>query len=781
MPRITRRHKRIGRRTVKKKPAKRSSQRSSQRSSSSSSQSSSSSLTKNTHSYTDEEFAKVCKTGQFSTYAGDFYINKDHLRKFKELGASFHKDPQYKKWKTNQEKYTHFLHKNFALKKTTAANIDLMRNNFYGYCNNEWLKTNEVEGGEQKYYVQHDDFRVKQEEAYYQLIGYVKDYIKAHPTDKKAKLLKNVYESLSNDTSKKTRIHALKVIEEVDKFIADDDMYALLAHINKFETINWCAPLQWIMMPDEKNVQHYISHLYPPTLGLYDYQLYVDDDDKVKPEDLRYKKLVRKRYGEYMAKVFKALLPDAEAAKINALDVWAVEIELLTAMNCGEVKKEDPNNYNIVTAADMEKVYGFDWPKFAKFLGFKTVPSKIMVGSLNALKCITTALKEKWKTPAWRTYWIFIQFKQLIRFEDSMRHVHFEFYNEFLEGQKVIMPKEIYPIFGLSMMFNTFLSEQYVAHHYNPLYIKYVQHLVDDLKKLFHQKLERNTWLSPATKKTALKKLEKLQIFVGTPGKLRPDPLLDYRADDPLVNVGLLQLWKHAQFLELEGKPVIDIPDIDWQNFKLTGTQCYMVNAYYRPTSNSIYVPMAYIQKPFIDLEERGLEYNLVYIGYTLGHELSHALDDSGSKFDEKGNLNNWWTPEDRKKFQAKVDDVIKQYETFAKRDGVIFDAQPGVGEDLADISGFALIEEYLMDNQIINDEDIKIKKTNLAKMYMNLAIAGRQIINKEAMKAQLKMNPHPFEKYRSNCPLARLALFRTIFGVKKGDGMWWHNTDTIW
>jgi predicted metalloendopeptidase len=205
-----------------------------------------------------------------------------------------------------------------------------------------------------------------------------------------------------------------------------------------------------------------------------------------------------------------------------------------------------------------------------------------------------------------------------------------------------------------------------------------------------------------------------------------------------------------------------------------------MVNAYYRPDSNSIYVPLAYLQKPFIDLEERGLEYNLVYIGYTLGHELSHALDDSGSKFDADGNLNNWWTDADRKIFNSKMKDIIKQYETFAARDGIKFNAEMSVGEDLADISGLALVESYLLDNQVVNKEITKLKKMNLAKFYMNFAIQGQQKIYKRAIRAQLKMNPHPLEKYRVNCPLSRLELFRTIYGIKKGDGMWW-NSDTIW
>jgi predicted metalloendopeptidase len=329
-------------------------------------------------------------------------------------------------------------------------------------------------------------------------------------------------------------------------------------------------------------------------------------------------------------------------------------------------------------------------------------------------------------------------------------------------------------------MFNTFLAEQYVEHNYNPLYVNYVKHLVDDLKELFIKKIEVNTWLSPPTKKAALAKLRKLEIVVGKPANLRYDPIFDYRADDPLANVGMLLSWKHKKYIQLEGKPVIDVPDFDWNAFKITGTQCYMVNAYYRPNSNSIYVPLAYLQKPFIDLEERGLEYNLVYIGYTLGHELSHALDNTGSKFDADGNLNNWWTDADREVFNVKVKDVVKQYETFAARDGITFDAKLSVGEDLADISGMALVEAYLLDNQVANNESTRIKKMNLAKLYMNLAIQGQQQIYKDAIQAQLIMNPHPLGKYRVNCSMARLELFKTIYNIKKGDGMWWNN-DTIW
>jgi len=727
----------------------------------------------------DVEMGKICSTGQYSTYQGNFYKRPDNMVKFKEVKDLFKKNPKYIGLKTYKEKYTAFLKQNFREAEIPKV-IKQIKNDFYGYVNDEWFKQNDIENKEKKYYVQVDNFRIMQEQVYYKLISYVKDYIKQNPKDKKAIALNNVYKSLVNNTIKTMHNHVEAILVQLDTFVEKEDMYGLLAMVNSNETISWCSPIQWSLTPDEKNVKQYISHLNFGRLGIYDYLIYIDNLPTDNAETKHYKKLVKKEYLHYIGEVFKACLGTARAAKYNPQDIWDVEYSLLLEMGCDEHIKSDPNFYNKINSHELETKYDFDWTTFTKKLGYSEPPKNVVISSLNGFKCMVRLFKENWNSTKWQTYWLFIQFKQMIRFEDSLRHIHYNFYNKFLEGQPAQMPSEIYPIFGMSLLFNTFLSEQYVEHNYNSLYVNYVKHLVDDLKELFITKISINTWLSPSTKKAALAKLNKLTIMVGKPENLRYDPLFDYVDDDPLYNVGLLLRWKHKKYIALEGKPVIDIPDFDWNVFKIVGTQCYMVNAYYRPNSNSIYVPLAYLQKPFIDLEERGLEYNLVYIGYTLGHELSHALDDTGSKYDADGNLNNWWTDADRNAFKDKIKDVIKQYETFAARDGIKFDAEMSVGEDLADISGMALVEGYLLDNQIINDEIIKIKKMNLAKLYVNLAIQGQQKIYKRAVKAQLKMNPHPLEKYRVNCALARLELFKTIYGIKKGDGMWWNN-DTIW
>ena len=199
------------------------------------------------------------------------------------------------------------------------------------------------------------------------------------------------------------------------------------------------------------------------------------------------------------------------------------------------------------------------------------------------------------------------------------------------------------------------------------------------------------------------------------------------------------------------------------------------------PSKNGIYIPLGYIQKPFVDLEERGIEYNLAHIGFTLGHEMSHALDDWGSKYDETGKLNDWWTDKDKKKFQKIQKDVIKQYEVYASYDGIKFDAAPSIGEDIADISGLAICREYLRDFQLKNEDILPIKALSFEAFFVYFAYQHRQKISKKAIAAQLKTNPHPLDKYRTNVPLSRIPVFREIYKVKKGDKMWWHSTNRVW
>jgi putative endopeptidase len=160
---------------------------------------------------------------------------------------------------------------------------------------------------------------------------------------------------------------------------------------------------------------------------------------------------------------------------------------------------------------------------------------------------------------------------------------------------------------------------------------------------------------------------------------------------------------------------------------------------------------------------------------------MSHSLDDFGSKYDEFGVLNDWWTKKDKIKYKEIQEDIIKQYETVALYDGVVFDASPSIGENLADISGLAICQEYLRDFQLKNKDILPIQSISFEAFFIYFAVQCRQKISKKAILAQLKTNPHPLDKYRCNVPLSRTNVFRAIYNVKKGDKMWWKSTSTVW
>ena len=654
------------------------------------------------------------------------------------------------------------------------------QDDYYTYINYQWLSdtTKELKG-KLKHYVQIDSFRVTQEKVFYELIDIVKDYIRKNNTAK-SKAIKSVYESLYNLDDKSAERFVQYYVELTDARIASGNIYEILGGINKNEIVSWGCPLVWNVLKDEKNVKYYKSTISAPQLTIYDYEIYIEDnyDDQ---NTAKYKKLFKRKFLEFIDTMFDLCLGKGHGLK--STDVWDCEYDMLTALGCDSIKNDDLDGYNVLTAKSALK-YGFDWDKMATQIGYKDVPKTFICSSTNYLKCImeTLTTDNAWQSPKWRTYFLYINFRQIMRYHNRWRLVYFDFHGKFVEGKPIPYPKELYPVFGLSFCFNTFLTNEYIDKNKKQQYIDYTYNMGADLLTVYKRIINRNKWLSPSTKKYALLKLENIKLEVGSPKILREDPILDYDSKEAYQNIRRIAYWRTNQMINLDGKSTdIDIPVIDWQQHKMVGKQSYIVNAYYTPTENSIYVPLAYLQKPFIDLDERGIEYNLAHIGYTLGHEMSHCLDDLGSKYDEKGNLHNWWTKQDRKIFNSKVKNVIKQYEQFAGYDGIKMDASLSTGENLADISGMAICEEYLKDFQDKNEDIVPIRALSFHVFFVYLAVQARQKIFDEAIKAQLKTNPHPMDKYRTNCPLARLELFRSLYNIKKKDKMYWGSTDTIW
>ena len=700
--------------------------------------------------------------------------NEIILRKDCQIGLKSFEKKYQKEFKSNKiynlstRKFTKLLLSKFAPSSITP------QNDYYSYINYKWIQNVDLKN-QQKYIVQVDDFRLIQDKVYHDLHDIIIDYMK-HNDTKLAKIMKNFYHSVINMNSiRDSKIKAKEEIETVEKIIKEGNPWKLLAHVNKSYLYNYMAPFVFMISPDDKESTVFRSYINPHDFFMLDIEVYYDDGRNVE-----YKQKYRSKFKHFCKKLFDLCLGRDHV--YNTDDIYDVEVEIFNVLGCLDITTKE-KTYNRVTKKEALEKYGFDWEDFSKHLGFKNAPDFFITSSLNYLKCGTELFLKNWNSEKWKAYWFYIYLQTICRITRKWEDLYYDFFGKFEKGQEAInRTNAVSSSLYMSIPFDSFLSKKYVEKYADPAKIEYVKTLCNDLKEVYHRILTNNTWLSPSTKKYALYKLSKMKFIIGYPESVRDDPLLDYN-HSLYRNMLLITQWRFDRFIELEGKQVVDLPFVDFSQYpvKLTGNQPYIVNASYTPSKNSIYINLGYIQKPFVDLDERGIEYNLAHIGVTISHELSHGFDDWGSQYDANGNLNDWWTDEDKKRFKHIQKDVIKQYEDFAARDGITFDASIGIGEDLADISAMSICDKYLKDYQDNNHDLIPIRYVSYETFYIFFAFQQKQKVSKKALSAQLKTNPHPLDKYRCNVPLSRSQIFRSIYDVKKGDGMWWHNTNTIW
>lgn len=710
----------------------------------------------------------VCRNNSFNNY------NKPFEEKIEEV---------FKKNKINFMSINYNLEKDIIKNLKKAAEISNKikpQDDFYSYINEKWLKSYNP-NEDQKYFVQYDDFRLVQDKVFRELLIIIENYVKQNKNSKTSFSISfiNFYKSTMSKYNVKSIIlnHANNIVDNVDSLIKENNLWKLLAYVNHSEIVNWGSPLIWTLNADNKDPTIFRSYINGPTLSLLDITVYFDDGTNVE-----YKKKYIKEYIKYLNNLFTFFF--GEKHDFNIEDIFNVEVKIVNAFSCSILKpKENEPNYNKITTKEAMDQFQFNWKDFSKELGFKKPPNFFITPDLNYLLCITQLLLKEWNTKQWRTFWIYLFIRSLIRFSYEGHTIFFNFHGKFERGIDEAAGINMYRMFLCCFAFNTFLSKEYIKKYKNDEYINYVKTMAEDLKIVFIRIIKRNKWLQPKTKDLALKKLYKFTFQIGQPNKLEPDPILNYVNNDIWENLIKICKWRHYKAISLEGKKIVDFPVVDWSQIpiKFVSTQAYVVNASYTPSKNGIYVPLGYIQKPFIDLDQRGLEYNLAFIGFTLAHEMSHALDDWGSQYDENGKLNNWWTPEDKKYFRKIQEDVVKQYEAFASYDNIKLNAWPTIGEDLADISGITICREYLRDFQLKNENILPIQDLSFRTFFVYFAFQQRQKIGKVAINAQLKINPHPLDKYRCNVPLSRLESFRVIYNIKKHDKMWWHSTNKIW
>ena len=711
------------------------------------------------------------KTRCFTDTQLKLYCKKP-LHKFKSFEDDYVKSSAYQvsKRHTNVEKYLKGM-----FSKPYSPITTRLQDDFYDHVNYTWLKHNKV-SVEQRYIVQVDNFRITQYKVYNELIEIIKTYLKKNHS-KEANQIRDMYNSACKMLSlKQCLTYATDYVDMMNNMMQNKaNLWQFLGTINRNEIYAWGSPFVFSLSGDSKEAETYRCYVQPPKLTLTDLTIYFDDGT-----DVKYKENFKKAYFKYLNDMFTIFFGKNHG--FQPTHVFDIESKILNAMGC-EGLKENPEYYNRVTPEKALNDCNFNWTEFSKAMGFKTTPKFFITGSMNYLKCCSDMLLEEWTNVEWRTYFVYIFIRQIARWCWGPREVYYKFNDEFVEGERSDMPKSLIPVFSMALAYNTFLTNQYIDTYNIEENERYVEAMAHDLKAVFIRRTKRNKWLAPKTKAHALRKLDKINMIIGTPKIMRPDPMLDYNPNDVWENLVKCTSWRFDELIKLEGKPLIDIPVIDWFETppKFISKQAYVVNAYYNPTENSIFIPSAYMQAPFVDLNERGMEYNLAFIGFTICHEMAHCLDNVGSQYDERGNLKDWWTPRDKIKYKKREADILKHYETFAGYDKVKFDVEGTLGEDIADITALAICEEYLRDFQEVQQDIIPVRMLSFRAFFFYYAMQMRQQLSKKALKNQLKKNPHPIDKYRVNVPLSRLALFKQIHSVNKKDKMYWNDVEAIW
>lgn len=356
------------------------------------------------------------------------------------------------------------------------------------------------------------------------------------------------------------------------------------------------------------------------------------------------------------------------------------------------------------------------------------------------------------------------------RFDDE----NFDFYGRILNGQ----PEQRARWKRCSSTVNSQLGEAvgkvYVAQYFAGDSKTRMVQMVHDIEDAMGRDIDAIDWMSPATKTRAKEKLHLVANKIGYPDKWRDYSALEVRPDDPLGDLLRGNAFENDRQLAKIGKPV---DPLEW------GMPPAEVNAYYDPSMNDINFPAGILQKPFFDRGD-DLAVNYGHIGAVIGHELTHGFDDEGRKFDGKGNLSDWWTPEDAKNFDARTDCLVNEYSGFKAVDDVKVNGKLTLGENTADNGGLLLAYMAYLERAKADHVDVNAKVEGLTgpqRFYIAYSQNYCQATRPEAVRSQVLQDPHSPDQFRVDGVIVNQPGFAAAFGCKKPAPMVPANACRVW
>ncbi len=507
---------------------------------------------------------------------------------------------------------------------------------------------------------------------------------------------------------------------------------------------------------DLKNSDLNVMWLSAGTSGLpdRDYYLNTDADSKKKQE----------AYRVYLSKIFQLSGYKKKEAEKAAKVIYNIEYQFAEAKMSRAEARDYNKLYNIYTIDMLQKDYpAIQWAKYFELMGVKDVKQVILTEPkvmAVAQKLMSTLSEQDIK---YYVAGLIIKSSTSVLSDDFV-NANFDFYGRLLNGQKEQKARWKRALGFPNSLLGEAVGELYVSKYFAGESKAKMLKLIDNLRKALATRIANLTWMNDTTKINALVKLNSFTVKVGYPDKWRDYSKLTIDPAKSLYdNVAAATYVETLRNLEKFGKPV---DKSEW------GMTPQTVNAYYNPTTNEICFPAAILQAPFFDVNADDAT-NYGAIGVVIGHEMTHGFDDQGRNFNADGNMVDWWTAGDSKRFTAAAEKLAAQFDQITVVGDLKANGHLTLGENIADQGGLRIsYDAFKTTQQFQEGKDID-GFTPAQRFYLSYGRIWAEHMTEEAIYQQTKSDPHSIGRNRVNATLRNIDTWYDAFGVKEGDKMW--------
>jgi len=612
--------------------------------------------------------------------------------------------------------------------------------NFYQYAIGNWQANNPVPETESRWMA----FNILNEENRKKLLKIVDDVAQNDNVKQgtEEQMIRDFYRSGLDTLAIES-----KGISEISDFLLRIDNATSIADIQELfgvlSPIGINTPIGLYISADSKNSKMNIVYAGQSGLNLPDRDYYLNENPKFQD--------IRKAYVEHINNMMY-MAEDTTSPGQNILDLETA----LAEISWSRLERRDPNKrYNKKNLEDWDNSLNvIDIQSILSNRGFGTFDT-IIVSQPSFYDALNDLLVEQ-PISSWKSYMKWNVVSSFASFlNQSMVEERFSFYSKKLRGTQMMKPRDERVFSVINRSLGEPLGKLFVKSYFDEESKQYMTNMIENLRTAYRERINDLSWMSSETKEKALKKLNAFTYKIGYPDQWRDYSKLIIESDSYIQNIIRVRKFGYNRMLERLGKPV---DKSEWSMSPQT------VNAYYSSSNNEIVFPAGILQPPFF---HKTFDHAINYggIGAVIGHEFSHGFDDQGSKFDWDGNLNSWWTEDDREKFDQLAQKLGKQYDSYSPVEGMNVNGKMTMGENIADLGGVTLAYNALqLEYKEDTPEDID-GFTWQQRFFLGWANVWKGNIKEEEMVNRLKSDVHSPAEYRVLGPLVNFEPYYQAFG----------------